>query len=92
MDPTADAMQMFINNIGERLESKKRELDEFNEKMKSLNETPQKSNRTPQLFCNKFYFTVIWQLINFISRQTAYDLISFICMWPNHMCTFHMHT
>jgi hypothetical protein len=46
-DPTADAMQMFINNIGERLENKKRELDEFDEKMKSLNETPQKSNRTP---------------------------------------------
>ncbi len=46
-DPTADAMQMFINNIGERLENKKRELNEFDEKMKSLNETPQKSNRTP---------------------------------------------
>ena len=46
IDPTADAMQMFINNIGERLESKKRELDEFDEKMKSLNETPQKSNGT----------------------------------------------
>jgi hypothetical protein len=46
-DPTADAMQMFINNIGDRLENKKRELDEFDEKMKSLNETPQKSNRTP---------------------------------------------
>ena len=46
-DPTADAMQMFVDNIGERLESKKRELDEFDEKMKQLNETPQKSNRTP---------------------------------------------
>ena len=46
MDPTADAMQMFINNIGESLESKKRELNKFNETMKSLNETPQKSNCT----------------------------------------------
>jgi hypothetical protein len=46
-DPTSDAMQMFVDNIGERLEGKKRELDEFNEKMKRLNETPQKSNRTP---------------------------------------------
>ena len=46
MDPAADAMQMFINNIGESLENKKRELNEFYEKMKSLNETPQKSNHT----------------------------------------------
>jgi hypothetical protein len=47
MDPTNDAMQMFINNIGERMESKKRELNDLDEKMSNMNETPQKSNCTP---------------------------------------------
>lgn len=47
MHPTNDAMQMFINNIGERLESKKRELNDLDEKMSNMNETPQKSNCTP---------------------------------------------
>ncbi len=49
-DPNAEAMQQFINNIGEEVDSKKREIENLDNEMKmraSTYATPQKNNCTP---------------------------------------------
>ena len=50
LDPTADAMQQFIDNITAEVDRKRNAIDMLDEEMKSreiANSTPQKSNRTP---------------------------------------------
>ncbi len=50
LDPTADAMQQFIDNITTEVDRKRNAIDMLDEEMKSreiANSTPQKSNRTP---------------------------------------------
>jgi hypothetical protein len=50
LDPTADAMQQFIDSITEEVDSKRKAIELLDEEMKStehMNPTPRKNNRTP---------------------------------------------
>ncbi len=45
-DPTAAAMHKFIQDINAKLKAKRQEVMEIDSKLKSLTETPKKSNNT----------------------------------------------